>query len=174
MILAYLSVNLIFWSCCVFLWTFVYLRAILTQNTSLARVARFLWLLFFFSLPNVFGWFCQILPNGITLLSGGILITNFLLHIFFSPNNFSVKKIISFQGIQCVSVDSASLIIYPEIKATEVRFSALKRYLCSFYFRIDNETGRIQWNTLYIISPVSYLSKKIQSSCPSQICQLCH
>ena len=41
--------------------------------------------------------------------------------------------------IQCVSVDSASLIIYPEIKATEVTFSALKRYLCSFYFRIDNE-----------------------------------
>ena len=47
-------------------------------------------------------------------------------------------------------MDSASLIIYPEIKATEVAFSALKRYLCSFYFRIDNETGRIQRNTLYI------------------------
>ena len=47
-------------------------------------------------------------------------------------------------NIQCVSVDSACLIIYPEIKATEVAFSALKRYLCSFYFRIDNETGRIQ------------------------------
>ena len=46
------------------------------------------------------------------------------------------------RAIQCVSVDSASLIIYPEIKATEVTFSALKRYLCSFYFRIDNETGR--------------------------------
>ena len=52
--------------------------------------------------------------------------------------------------IQCVSVDSASLIIYPEIKATEVTFSALKRYLCSFYFRIDNETGGIHRNTLYI------------------------
>ena len=51
--------------------------------------------------------------------------------------------------IQCVSVDSASLIIYPEIKATEVAFSALKRYLCSFYFRIDNETGGIHRNTLY-------------------------
>ena len=46
--------------------------------------------------------------------------------------------------IQCVSVDSTSFVIYPELEATEVRFSALKRYLCSFYFRIDNETGRIQ------------------------------
>ena len=52
--------------------------------------------------------------------------------------------------IQYVSVDSTSFVIYPELEATEVRFSALKRYLCSFYFRIDNETGRIQWNTLYI------------------------
>ena len=52
-------------------------------------------------------------------------------------------------SIQCVSVDSASLIIYPEIKATEVTFSALKRYLCSFYFRIDNETGGIDRDTLY-------------------------
>ena len=54
--------------------------------------------------------------------------------------------------IQCVSLDSASLIIYPEIKATEVTFSALKRYLCSFYFRIDNETGGIQGNTVYILA----------------------
>ena len=46
--------------------------------------------------------------------------------------------------IQCVSVDSTSFVIYPELEATEVRFSALKQYLCSFYFRIDNETGRIQ------------------------------
>ena len=46
--------------------------------------------------------------------------------------------------IQCVSVDSTSFVIYPELEATEVRFSALKRYLCSFCFRIDNETGRIQ------------------------------
>ena len=52
--------------------------------------------------------------------------------------------------IQCVSLDSTSFIIYPEIKATEVSFSALKRYLCSFYFRIDNETGGIHRNTLYI------------------------
>ena len=34
--------------------------------------------------------------------------------------------------IQCVSVDSASLIIYPEIKATEVTFSALKRTSVAF------------------------------------------
>ena len=53
-------------------------------------------------------------------------------------------------NIQCVSVDSASFVIYPETKATEVSLSALKRYLCSFYFRIDNETGEIQRNTLYI------------------------
>ena len=46
--------------------------------------------------------------------------------------------------IQCVSVDSTSFVIYPELEATEVRFSALKRYQCSFYFRIHNETGRIQ------------------------------
>ena len=38
--------------------------------------------------------------------------------------------------------------VYPEIKATEARFSALKRYLCSFYFGIDNETCGIQRNTL--------------------------
>ena len=61
--------------------------------------------------------------------------------------------------IQCVSVDSASLIIYPEIKATEVTFSALKRYLCSFYFRIDNETGGIHRNTLYI--PVRWAATAI-------------
>ena len=53
--------------------------------------------------------------------------------------------------IQCVSVDSTSFVIYPELEATEVRFSALKQYLCSFYFRIDNETGGIQWNTLHIL-----------------------
>ena len=50
----------------------------------------------------------------------------------------------SCSDIQCVSVDSTSFVIYPELEATEVKFSALKRYLCSFYFRIDNETGRIQ------------------------------
>ena len=48
------------------------------------------------------------------------------------------------ETIQCVSVDSTSFVIYPELEATEARFSALKRYLCSFYFRIDNVTGRIQ------------------------------
>ena len=32
-------------------------------------------------------------------------------------------------SIQCVSVDSASLIIYPEIKATEVSFQSWKCYL---------------------------------------------
>ena len=47
-------------------------------------------------------------------------------------------------SIQCISVDSASFVIYPEIKATEVPFQSLKTYLFSFYFRIDNETGRIQ------------------------------
>ena len=48
-------------------------------------------------------------------------------------------------NIQCVYLDSPSIIsLYPEIKATDIRFSALKRYLSSFYFRIDNETGRIQ------------------------------
>ena len=46
-------------------------------------------------------------------------------------------------------MDSTSFVIYPELEATEVRFSALKRYLCSFYFRIDNETGGIHRNTLY-------------------------
>ena len=48
------------------------------------------------------------------------------------------------RDVQCVSVDSTSLVIYPELEATEVRFPALKRYLCNFYFGIDNETGRIQ------------------------------
>ena len=57
-------------------------------------------------------------------------------------------------SIQCVSVDSTSFVIYPELEATGVRFTALKRYLCSFYFRIDNETGGIQWNTLYKIFSV--------------------
>ena len=35
-------------------------------------------------------------------------------------------------------MDSTSFVIYPELEATEleVRFSALKRYLCSFYFSI--------------------------------------
>ena len=64
-------------------------------------------------------------------------------------------------GIQCVSMDSTSFVIYPELEATEVRFSALKRYLCSFYFRRDNETGRIQWNTLYIYS---YCCSTVQNS----------
>ena len=52
--------------------------------------------------------------------------------------------------IQCVSVDSASFVIYPEPKATEVSLSALKWYLCSFYFRINNEPGWIHRNTLYL------------------------
>ena len=52
--------------------------------------------------------------------------------------------------IQCVSLDSTSFVIYPELEATEVWFWALKRCLCGFYFRIDNETGGIQWNTLYL------------------------
>ena len=60
------------------------------------------------------------------------------------------NKLSSFQIIQCVSVDSTSFVIYPELEETEIRFSALKRCLSSFYFRIDNETGRIQRNTLYI------------------------
>ena len=51
--------------------------------------------------------------------------------------------------IQCVSLDSTSLIIYPEIKATEVSFQSWKCYLCSFYFRMDNETGGIYRNTVY-------------------------
>ena len=34
--------------------------------------------------------------------------------------------------VQCVSLDSTSLIIYPEIKATEVPFQSWKSYLCSF------------------------------------------
>ena len=45
-------------------------------------------------------------------------------------------------------MDSTSFVIYPELEATEVRFSALKLYLCSFYFRIDNETGRIDTDTI--------------------------
>ena len=55
-----------------------------------------------------------------------------------------------FLHIQCVSVDSASFVIYPETKATEVNLSALKWYLCSFYFRIDNEAGWVHRNTLYM------------------------
>ena len=51
--------------------------------------------------------------------------------------------------VQYVSLDSPSFIMYPEIKDTEVKFSTLKQYLGSFYFRIDNETGGIQRNTLY-------------------------
>ena len=35
-------------------------------------------------------------------------------------------------------------------RGKRVTFSALKRYLCSFYFRIDNETGGIHRNTLYM------------------------
>ena len=61
-------------------------------------------------------------------------------------------------------MDSASLIIYPEIKATEVTFSALKRYLCSFYFRIDNETGGIHRNTLYVCM---YLARGVAVALPA-------
>ena len=39
-------------------------------------------------------------------------------------------------SIQCVYLDSPSFVIYPEIKATEVKFSSSKRFLLSFYFRI--------------------------------------
>ena len=33
-------------------------------------------------------------------------------------------------------MDLPTFVIYPEIKATEVNFSALKTYLCSYQFRI--------------------------------------
>ena len=59
-------------------------------------------------------------------------------------------------------MDSTSFVIYPELEATEVRLLALKRYLCSFYFRIDNETGRIQWNTLYSSVGMSSLYKNLK------------
>ena len=68
-------------------------------------------------------------------------------HLMQCPRTFPQPGTVLY--IQCVSVDSTSFVIYPELEATEVRFPALKRYLCSFYFRIDNQTGRIQWNTLY-------------------------
>ena len=45
---------------------------------------------------------------------------------------------VSQSTIQCVSLDSPSFVIYPDIKATEVKALKLKCYLCSFYFRIDN------------------------------------
>ena len=61
-----------------------------------------------------------------------------------------VNKSLYSLDIQCVSVDSTSFVIYPELEATEVRFSALNRCFCSFYFRIDNETGGNHRNTLYI------------------------
>ena len=51
------------------------------------------------------------------------------------PQFYSVKSEL-LRTIQCVSVDSASLIIYPEIKATEVPFFSWNTYLCSFTFRI--------------------------------------
>ena len=38
--------------------------------------------------------------------------------------------------LQCVSLDFTSLIIYPEIKATEALFQSGNMYLCSFCFRI--------------------------------------
>ena len=38
--------------------------------------------------------------------------------------------------MQCVSLDSDSFVINPEIKATEVKVSALKNLIfCSYYFR---------------------------------------
>ena len=40
--------------------------------------------------------------------------------------------------------------IYLEIKATELEFSTSKLHLCNFFFRIDNETGGIPRNTLYV------------------------
>ena len=70
-----------------------------------------------------------------------------LAHLFlYSRENEkkNVRVLSEHRSIQCVSLGSTSFVIYPELEATEVRFSALKRYLCSFYFRIDNETGRIQ------------------------------
>ena len=55
--------------------------------------------------------------------------------------------------LQCVSLDLPNfviLLVYPEIKAAAVEFKAERKLsLCSFFFRIDNETGRIQRNTLY-------------------------
>ena len=53
--------------------------------------------------------------------------------------------------IQCVSLDSPSFIIYPEINATEVAFPALKSLLQWPLFQ-DNETnlGESKRNTLYI------------------------
>ena len=41
----------------------------------------------------------------------------------------------------------------PEMKATEVQFLRLILDLCSFYFRIYNETGEVQRNT-HCITPV--------------------
>ena len=67
-------------------------------------------------------------------------------------------------------MDSPSLIIYPEIKATEVAFSALKQYLCSFYFRIDNETGKIHRNTLYTHTHVlQYHSNSLYRETPTEL-----
>ena len=37
-------------------------------------------------------------------------------------NNFNNISLLSYQKIQCVSVDSTSFVIYPEIKAREVKF----------------------------------------------------
>ena len=50
--------------------------------------------------------------------------------------------------IQCVSLDSISFIIYPDIKATESTFSALMLYHFGFYFRITKQNQKIQRNTL--------------------------
>ena len=73
--------------------------------------------------------------------NGVIYEVNVFVSVSFSINNTKASSIVC---VQCVSVNSASFVIYPELEATEVRFSAFKRYLCSFYFRIDNETGGIQ------------------------------
>ena len=49
----------------------------------------------------------------------------------------------------CISPVSLS-VIYPEIKATEVPFSALKCYLCSFIFRITKlNWGNPKKRTVY-------------------------
>ena len=70
-------------------------------------------------------------------------------------------------NIQCVSLDSASPIIYPEIKATEVPFQSWNPYLCSFYFRImklnwrnpRKHTVYSTYSVFLSIYPVSFREK---------------
>ena len=54
------------------------------------------------------------------------------------------------QEVQCVSLDSPTFVIYPEIKATEVIiFSLLKLSSAAIVSGQQNDTGGIQRNTLY-------------------------